>query len=350
MPVGLTAPGVASLDGQLWVVGGCMTEWCGPGSKAVYSYDPDKDTWTRHSDYPVVAAWLACGAVADDLVCAGGKNPNTGATLSATYVYDPAEDTWTRGADMPYDDWGMASVGANGKLLVQGGVTGGGRVATNQAAAYDPASDTWSALPNGNDAVYRGAGTCGFAVIGGSTADWNPVPFSEVLPGYRCGVGPDVSWLSADVTEFDVAPGETVKTRVVIDSGAVSQPGDYAGGLALSTDSPYRMDPVGVTMHVQPPRSWGKITGMVTDASSGDPVPGATVQVCTMFDRTSGQCGPVTYTLKTDAEGRYRLWLNQGYNPLKVVAARDGYQSKVTITRIQRGQTTTADFALQRSH
>ena len=36
-----------------------------------------------------------------------------------------------------------------------------------------------------------------------------------------------------------------------------------------------------------------------------------------MYDGQTGNCGPVTYTLKTDANGYYQLWLARGYNPLR---------------------------------
>jgi hypothetical protein len=54
----------------------------------------------------------------------------------------------------------------------------------------------------------------------------------------------------------------------------------------------------------------------------------------------------VTYTLKTDASGRYHLWLNKGYNPLQVIAARDLYQQQIRTVKITKGTTTTVNFAL----
>ena len=68
-----------------------------------------------------------------------------------------------------------------------------------------------------------------------------------------------------------------------------------------------------------------------------------------MYDGQTGSCGPVTYTLKTDANGYYQLWLARGYNPLDVIAAKDGYQPKAKIVRITAGGTVTADFALKKS-
>ncbi|MGH3499421.1 MAG: kelch repeat-containing protein, partial [Nocardioidaceae bacterium] len=347
LPTAVAAEGLANVGGKLYAVGGCTTLRCIPAVSTVQVYDPASDSWTQVADYPTTVAFPSCAGVDGQLVCAGGNDANAHRNLTATYIYDPASDSWTQGADMPTPLWGSAVGASGGKMQVATGV-GDGTV-TNEAFEYDPAADAWTELPNANNAVFRGSGACGLYQVGGATPEVfgsEPHPWSELLPGYgQCGPT-GVSWLSEDMTEFDVAPGQSVSVRVLVDSGVVSQPGDYMGSLAVITDSPYSMEPVGVTMHVQPPRSWGKITGTVTDAASGDPIPGTAVQICTMLDRTSGQCGPVTYTLKTDAEGRYQLWLNKGYNPLEIIAAKDGYQPKVTITRLHKGETTVANFAL----
>jgi hypothetical protein len=82
--------------------------------------------------------------------------------------------------------------------------------------------------------------------------------------------------------------------------------------------------PVGVSMQVSPPKTWGKITGRVTGAA-GAPIGGATVAICTRYDPKTGACGPETFTLKTDGRGDFQLWLNHGFSPLQVIAAKDGY-------------------------
>jgi N-acetylneuraminic acid mutarotase len=350
LPTSVSATSAASLNGQLYVVGGCTTGNCAPTSDSVYSYDPGSDSWTQLADYPSPSAFTACAGIVGELVCAGGVNADNNASSQATYVYDPGSDSWTQGADMPYDDWAMVYAGANDKLQIAGGVTDDSATVTNQAAEYDPGADSWAALPNANNAEYRGGGSCGIYKIGGSTGGFSPQAFSEVLPGYdQCGGGADVTWLSEDPTEFDVAPGATVTVTVTLDSSAVDQPGTYHAKLAVSTDTPYSVRPTDVTMHVNPPASWGKIRGTVTDATNGNPLAGATVQICTMYDTRTGQCGPVTYTLKTDNAGYYQLWLNNGFNPLEVIAAKDGYQPLLKIVRITAGGTTTANFALNKA-
>lgn len=351
LPETISATSTAVLDGQIYVIGGCTTGNCAPTSSKVFSYDPGSDSWSQHADYPHPSAFTACGGVGNEIVCAGGVNADTNATTTSTYTYDPGSDAWTRVADMPADDWAGITSTADGKLQVSSGVINNSLAVTNEGWEYDPAGDSWSDLPAANNAEYRGGGSCGMYKIGGSTGGFSPTPYAEVLPGYdQCGGGgADVPWLSETPTSFDVAPGATVTVTVGLDASQVDQPGGYDAKLGVSTDSPYQVSPVDVTMHVNPPRAWGKIKGTVTDADSGNPVKGATVEICTMYDSRTGSCGPVTYTLKTDSDGYYQLWLNRGYNPLEVIAAKDGYQPKLKIVRITAGGTSTADFALKKS-
>ncbi|MFI6076280.1 carboxypeptidase regulatory-like domain-containing protein [Actinoplanes sp. NPDC051343] len=342
LPSGVAAAGTAVVAGKLYVVGGCTTGACLPVSAGAYSYDPGADKWTREPDYPAAVGYLACGSAASAVICAGGNSG--GGSLTRTYAYVPGSGSWKARADLPADTWGAAAASANGRFEVIGGAVGGGSAITNQGWEYDPATDSWAALPNANNATYRGGAACGIFQVGGSTGGFNPTSAAALLPGYG-DCGGDVPWLSESATDLTVAPGGTVKVRVGIDSSQVSQPGVYAGLVTVSTDTPYpTAAPVSVSMTATPPAAWGKIEGTV--ASAGKPLAGATVAVCTMYDTRTGACGPTTFTLKTDADGHYQLWLNKGYNPLEVIAAKDGYTPLVKIVKIQKGETVTTDFAL----
>lgn len=341
LPLGVAGAGSAVVDGKLYVIGGCVNgSSCAPTS-AVSVYDPGSNTWTKAPDYPTAVAWAACGGVSATAVCAGGYGSSA---LTSTYAYAPGGSDWTAKADLPVDAWGAASATANGKLEVMGGAINGGTAVTNEGFAYDPDTDSWSQLPNSNNAGYRGGAACGVYKVGGS-GPGGQTSVVEHLPGYdECGG--DVEWLSEDTTGFDVAPGQTVTVKVTTDSATLSQPGTYKGELIVGTDSPYgSAQPVAVTMDVTPPKTWGKITGTVSD-STGDPVAGATVAICTMYAAGSGKCGPTTYTLKTDGRGHYQLWLDKGFDPLQIIAAADGYTPQLKIAHVKQGATTTTDFAL----
>jgi N-acetylneuraminic acid mutarotase len=338
LPAGVAAAGSAVVSGKLYVIGGVVTG--GAASAAAYSYDPGNNSWSQQPEYPAAMAFPACGGVDALVVCAGGSGSS-----ASTYVYTPGSSGWVKKTDMPDDAWGAATATANGKLEVMGGAIDNGSAVTNQGFAYDPASDTWSALPDSNNAVYRGGGACGIYQVGGSLGGFQPTPFTQNLPGYDQCDG-QLTWMSLNTAGFDVQPGQTVTVQITADSSVVAQPGSYAGQLVISASTPYStLAPVGVTMQVNPPKTWGKITGTVTD-SSGAPVAGATIAICTMYSTQTGTCGPETFTLKTDGRGDYQLWLNHGFSPLEIIAAKDGYTPVMKIAKIKAGVTTTTNFTL----
>jgi N-acetylneuraminic acid mutarotase len=348
LPSTVSAAAGAVLNGQLYVVGGCTTGACAPGSTATYRYDPGTDTWTQLADYPVPAAFGACAGINSEVVCAGGVNPDVsnGVSLDSTYIYNPSTDSWSQGANMPFDDWGMAYAGSGNMLQVAGGSNG--NAITNQAAEFDPVSNTWTALPNANNPEYRGGGACGMYKIGGSIGQFDAQSTAEVLPGFNsCGIE-HVPWLSESTDAFTLNPGQSQTVAVTMDSSTLSQPGAYAAKLAVSTDSPYQFTPIGLGLQANPPATWSKVAGTVTDPSTGNPIAGATVQICTQYNRSTGTCGQVTYTLKTDSSGNYQLWLNRGFNPLQIIAAKDGYQPATKLATLTKGVTTTVNFALNK--
>ncbi|MFF3877346.1 hypothetical protein [Streptomyces sp. NPDC001978] len=145
---------------------------------------------------------------------------------------------------------------------------------------------------------------------------------AEVLPGYgQCASTPGVSWLADDNPQMTIQPGASAKLVVTLDANvpAISQPGSYTATLTVGAKTPYRMAPVTVTLTVNPPKSWGKITGTVAGAAcsaASSPLAGATVRI---------NSGKANYTLKTDSSGQYVLWLDTRNNPLTLIAAKDGW-------------------------
>ena len=339
-PLGRSASGTAVVDGKLHVIGGCTTAACTPMANDVMAYDPAADAWEALGDYPMSVAFPSCGSIDGVAYCSGGTE--AAAATANGFSYDSGSDTWTEIADAPRDSWASTHGVANGQLMVVGGVQAG--LVTNAGFAYDPGANSWSDLPNANTARYRGGGACGFYKIGGSSGSFNAQPDSEVLPGYtECDVGAaDVPWLSIDTTEATLDPGESVTVTVTMSSN-VDQPGTYTAAVAIGEDTPYRVDPVDVTMNVTPPRRWGKLAGTVSGVAcdgTTDPLPGATVQVESFAQE---------WTFNTDANGEYARWIDRRHNPLTVIAAKDGYQPEVDRVRIQAGETVRADFDLDRT-
>ncbi|MBY8880530.1 carboxypeptidase regulatory-like domain-containing protein [Actinacidiphila acidipaludis] len=325
--------GSAVLDGKLYAVGGCTATAC--GTTDVTAYDPGTNTWASVAAYPEPVSWESCGGIAGKLYCSGGTTD--AGSITHAYVYDPAADSWSPIADQPTDAWGASYTAANGVLLVKGGAVQAGAALSNQTWAYQPEDNTWTALPNANASLYRGGGGVGFYSVGGM-AGTTPNKAAEVLPGYDQTESADVTWLSESTGTVTVQPGASATVTVTLDASVpeITQPGVYSASLSLGSDTPYRLDPIGVALTVKPPATWGKITGTVT-ASGGAPIAGATVQITTWATH---------YTLKTGTDGSYQLWLDVRNNPLQLIVAKDGYQPTVTTVKIAKGATTTQNFTL----
>lgn len=336
-PHAFAGAGAAVLDGKLYVIGGC-TDACGSKNGSVY--DPGSDSWSQIADYPETVAWQSCGAIGGRLYCAGGTSGQT--TLKHAYSYDPDTDSWSQVADMPVAAWGASYAAANGQLVSTGGVSD--NALTNQSFAFDPASDVWTALPNANVATYRGAGALGFYKVGGGDAPNRPSTHAEYLPGYdQDGTG-DVSWLSESTQELTFQPGASATFTVSLDASApeITQPGTYRASLAFRTDTPYGGWKLPVSLTVNPPKTWGKITGTILGkAANGTtaPIAGATVEIDSWAS---------AYTLRTAADGTYALWLDTRNNPLTVIAAKDGYAPATATVKLVKGGTVTGNFTLRK--
>jgi hypothetical protein len=248
---------------------------------------------------------------------------------------------------MPIDLYGAGYTTAEGRLLVSGGVTQHDAVITNEGFGYDPASDTWTPIPNSNNTLYRGGSACGFYKIGGRTDELDggfesvTVASGEVLPGMAdCGDTNNVSWLSPNPKTLTIAPGASATVTVMGDATVpdITQPGTYTAAFVIGTDTPYAVPNVPVSMTVNPPKTWGKITGTVTGPSG--PLAGAQIQINTPAAH---------WTLRTDASGHYQLWLDARSNPLQVICSNNGYQPQGTTVKIRKGETTTLNFALQKA-
>jgi hypothetical protein len=342
--VGAPAPepyagsGSAVLDGKLYTVGGCGATACGTTDGSVY--DPATNSWSAIAAYPEPISWEACGAIGGELYCAGGLAGET--ETAHSYVYDPGTDSWSPIADLPAPQWATSSTAANGLLLLSSGVSQ--NALTNRGYAFDPQSGTWSALPNANVATYRGGGAPGFYKVGGGNAPGSPITAVELLPGYDQVGSSDVTWLSESTQQLTLQPGASTTVTVTLDASVpeVTQPGDFTAQLSLGSDTPYGLPKIPVTLHVNPPSTWGKITGTVlgaTTAGGTAPLAGATVQIDSWAS---------SYSLTTAPDGTYALWLDTRNNPLTVIVAKDGYQPTVATVKIKKGATVTGNFTLKR--
>jgi N-acetylneuraminic acid mutarotase len=337
-PKPYAASGVAVLGGKIYLVGGCSTNACGVTDVEVY--DPASDTWSAGPSTPAAVAWESCGAISGALYCAGGNTD--AAPLSTGYSFTTASGTWSPIAALPETLWASGATVAGGKLLMSGGV--GNAALTNAGFAYDPGTNTWAALPNSNNTLYRGGSACGLYKIGGSSGNFSATNKDELLPGQDvCAETVSIPWLSVSPAVVTLAPGKSATFTVGLNANipSITQPGTFTATLAVSAAVPQPVAAIPVSLTVNPPATWGKITGTITGlgcTSGSAPIPGATVQI---------DSWAASYTLKTDASGRYALWLDVRNNPLTVIVAKDGWQPQTAQVKIAKKKTVTSDYSLK---
>lgn len=160
-------------------------------------------------------------------------------------------------------------------------------------------------------------------------------------------IASDVPWLATDVITGTIAANDTQPVVVTFDASVpeVTQPGVYHAELVVKNDTPYGKVVIPVAMTVTAPEDWGKIEGTVTGLGYCDvnpaPLEGAVVTI-------EGSTG-MTWTLQTDANGFYELWLEQAHSPLVVTASADpDYQAQQASGVVIVGQMVTVqDFDLR---
>ncbi|NMO50103.1 hypothetical protein HH310_02700 [Actinoplanes sp. TBRC 11911] len=332
------ASGSAVLDGKLYSVGGCVQFDC--GTTAVTAYDPATDTWSTPAAYPVPVSWASCAGIQGKLYCAGGvtsTNVAESQALNSAYVYDPAGNKWSALPDMPIALWGSAYSAANGQLVVAAGATQDG--VTNQSFAFDPAANAWNELPGANVATYRTGGALGFYKVGGQAGE-TQLTSVELLPGYDQADQTDVPWLSIASKQVTVPARGSATVAVTMDASVpqITQPGAYAATLRFTGDTSDAMASVPVSLTIAPPKTWAEVTGTVLGSPGSAPLGGATVQIDSWAS---------DYTLTTDKNGHYQLWLDARNSPLTVIVAKDGYQPTVATVKIKKGDLVAHDVTLK---
>jgi hypothetical protein len=161
--------------------------------------------------------------------------------------------------------------------------------------------------------------------------------------GISSGFFTDLPWLSESPASGSLAVGASQAVTLTIGDPALA-PGEYRGSAVFLTNAPKpRQVTVDVTLTVALPDSWGGISGTVTDAHSGEPLPGAAV---TLHSEWNG--GPLDASTTTAGDGTYTLIGPSGTWPLEF--AREGYVGLTRDELVTAGTTRTGvDAALHRN-
>ena len=168
------------------------------------------------------------------------------------------------------------------------------------------------------------------------------------MPGYDlCGPSGTVPWLSESADSFTLQPGASKTVTLSLDASdpaVVDQPGDYTAQLAVRADGPRQPAPATVTMHVDPPKTWGKLAGTVYGADCSGTI--------TRLDRATVtvQTHNSTVTLWTDDGGNWSVWLDKRDNPVTLAVSKDRFTTALRTMKVNPKQVTTEDVVLQPAH
>ena len=172
MPTARGELGVATLDGDIYAIGGLS------GSVQVNvneMYDPSANAWTTETPMPTARSGCAVAVYDDKIYVIGGEDSN--GFVGNNEVYDPQTNTWATEASMPTPRAYLSANVVDGKIYLIGGEeysnTSPYYQQTNVNEVYNPANNTWTtatAIPTG---VYGYASTVindKIQIIGGANA------------------------------------------------------------------------------------------------------------------------------------------------------------------------------------
>ncbi|WP_275002234.1 carboxypeptidase regulatory-like domain-containing protein [Promicromonospora iranensis] len=150
--------------------------------------------------------------------------------------------------------------------------------------------------------------------------------------------GGGMEWLTTNPTEFTLEPGQS-KTITAAMSGVVAQPGTFTGKLVADAETPYDAPSVAVSMKVNPPKSWGKLTGTVSGFA-----PDGVVSLGDSVVQVNGLYSAVT--LVTGSDGTYEYWFDKSEKTAQIIATANGYVPEVGSAKVTAGTTVVTDFEL----
>ncbi len=85
--------------------------------------------------------------------------------------------------------------------------------------------------------------------VGGTTHLPNVVSTAQVPQGYD-QIEWDVSWLSESARQLTLKPGQKATISVTLDASGLTEPGSYTATPEQSTDTPYTLAPLPVSLRV----------------------------------------------------------------------------------------------------
>ena len=149
LPAARAGGGAAVLGRNLHYFSGNNSSRNDVGDHYVLNLDDPAAGWTTRAALPQGRSHMGYTTFGGRIYAIGGQTGNDEAltTQTAVHAYDPATDTWTARASMPraISHISSSTFVMGGRILVAGGETAHNRP-TAEVYAYDPAADAWARL------------------------------------------------------------------------------------------------------------------------------------------------------------------------------------------------------------
>jgi len=156
------------------------------------------------------------------------------------------------------------------------------------------------------------------------------------------GSGGGVHWLDEVPAEGYISAYGNLAVQIEFNVDEIEQPGDYFAELKISTDTPYPVPIIPVTLHVVRPFDYGNIKGNITATGKCDLDPAAFADATINFYKN----GILAFSTGTDETGYYSYALKNGTYDVEVMA--DGYVSQMQFGVVVGMSTdTVVDFQLR---
>ena len=222
MPTPRRNPGVAAVDGIIYVIGGIDHYQVRTENEA---YNPINDAWETKQSIPGAMGGrelFGCVAIGTKIFVFGGSSFHS--VYQDVWIYDTQTDSWSSKNNMPEPRYCYRAVASDGKVYIASGISGGPIFLTS-VWEYDPLSDTYTRITDGDLPFSRIAGTAvtldGYIyILGGQISDWSFTPIVHrsipVIPPPDITVSP----LTYDYEYVEV--GDTATTVVTISNDGES--------------------------------------------------------------------------------------------------------------------------------
>jgi hypothetical protein len=320
------APMTAAWNGKLYAFGGSGYQ------DETWMYDPTTDTWNGPlAPMPTPNAYGAALTINDYIYQIGGASSNT------VQRYTPFTDQWDDSGPQLQDERMSPLVTWYGDYIYT--ISGGGEWgniwnAWDTTEIYNP--DQW---PNGEwtyddeEIGVPGVGIAGDCVAdviwgAGGSDGYTLYDTNQYLDDDQtCHFQQPIPWLSETPITGTLPAREQQTIRFTFDTrgSEIQQPGHYYAHIVVNTDTPYKVTPIPITMTVTPPNTWGKVMGTITSLGYCDANPAPLKGANVLIVSKSG----ITWTLTTDVNGRYQLWLDKAYSPLTLTLTHPQHATSV---------------------